>query len=937
VPALPPRRHGRPGRRVALALVALVPLLLGVGGGTAHPAGGPVDHLSLTPCPGPTLPTTYAGSVVVAGGSLAANGSAYQTIDYEYRVVDLVVDRATGTILSSTCAPVNGTATSNASGGFWFVANPPTDRCPPIGDEGGDCVEYSGPYGPLSVAPAAPTPAGYSLRVVQNATRFSVQYVALLAGVSIDPTTPTLTVSAGDARRFVATARTGLEAVSPLVVSWNWTVTGAGWSFVGPAPGDNATVRASGTANGTLFASATATIAGAPVTVSSPPIALEAIATTLGGLTLARALVDAGTNVAATVLATAAPGYNYTATVLPGLGLAPVPAPCDLAPAPGGAATVRCSASLTYPATGNATPSANLSNGFSSASGSFAPLTVVPPPALTLAPTALAGYTGRGLPLRVAVAPGTGAAPYQGACLVPGEGPTVCSAGPGPNWTFELSYATAGNFVARASVLDADGVNRSATAPVQIVAPLALGPLSVAGPVSAGAPLELTTTIAGGLLPAAVWWNASTLADPIASEPVGADGPLSVTFVPSTAGEARFTVTVVDQLGTVVERTLSVRVAAGPAATLTPDEVPPASPVTVGTPIAIGWEAFDPAGAPVRNFSVAAELVVERAGSGAAFPAWVNASGAGPLASAGNGTFAVPATAWLAGRINLTVTASAAGPLELVLEATGLPTNATPVDALVLPDLDRVYLHDPIVRESGDRENETFWRVSDRFGDPVVGGFLVVQTVAGGSATDTLAPIVAVGPDASGVWVNFSIPSPGGGTVRVLDGAGDVLLGPFAVPPASPVSPADPSLLALGAAVPIGAAVAGASAVLRRRGAAAGPARPPDDDEGALERLALGRAGVVEIVRRRGAVDLPSLEAAWSPPPAPPDLADWLASLVADGTLGAELGPEGVARFALAAPPVGPPRVTVDVAAFDRAIARRDAERSGERPAGEEP
>ncbi|MGB6501322.1 MAG: hypothetical protein WBG19_08000, partial [Thermoplasmata archaeon] len=66
------------------------------------------------------------------------------------------------------------------------------------------------------------------------------------------------------------------------------------------------------------------------------------------------------------------------------------------------------------------------------------------------------------------------------------------------------------------------------------------------------------------------------------------------------------------------------------------------------------------------------------------------------------------------------------------------------------------------------------------------------------------------------------------------------------------------------------------------------------------------------------------IERGWSPSPAPAELADWVASLVADGTLGATVGADGRARFCVSAGRAPEPQVTLDSAAFDRAIRHRD-------------
>jgi len=80
-----------------------------------------------------------------------------------------------------------------------------------------------------------------------------------------------------------------------------------------------------------------------------------------------------------------------------------------------------------------------------------------------------------------------------------------------------------------------------------------------------------------------------------------------------------------------------------------------------------------------------------------------------------------------------------------------------------------------------------------------------------------------------------------------------------------------------------------------------------------------------------GAVDLAGLEAGWGGP-APPALADWVASLVADGTLRATLGEDGRARFCLAAEPPEPLQLTLDPEELDRVLRRRDEELAGGGP-----
>ena len=100
----------------------------------------------------------------------------------------------------------------------------------------------------------------------------------------------------------------------------------------------------------------------------------------------------------------------------------------------------------------------------------------------------------------------------------------------------------------------------------------------------------------------------------------------------------------------------------------------------------------------------------------------------------------------------------------------------------------------------------------------------------------------------------------------------------------------------------------------------------PRSEEEELRRLAEGRAEVVEILRARSTADLDAVRSAWhGDAPAGDELGEWLASLVADGTLTAASGPAGRPEYALAPPRPAEPRVVVDPEALARAVARREA------------
>jgi len=192
---------------------------------------------------------------------------------------------------------------------------------------------------------------------------------------------------------------------------------------------------------------------------------------------------------------------------------------------------------------------------------------------------------------------------------------------------------------------------------------------------------------------------------------------------------------------------------------------------------------------------------------------------------------------------------------------------------------------------------------------------------------ETVVPVVWSTAGSTGAWVNVTVPGTSSASVTVLDTAGTTVLGPLAVPAvpaAAPSSSASLSPLALLAVALLAVSgVGGVGALLLGGRPRASPA--PSGEEADLRRLAEGRATVVEIVRAKGPVTVREIEAAWEPLPAPPALADWVASLVTDGTLTAALDPGGTAKFSLAERPEHEPKVTVDEDALAQGIARRDA------------
>ena len=909
--------------------VLLVLAALGTSaGGLASPVGG--GSGSAAPGQGPCLnassPTTFSGLLTVEGGPLPASAVSNVTLSYSYLEQVTVRYSPNGTLISMDCARESATAATNASGGFSFSIVLPSESCAPVPPSGEACTTYSGPYVPVNVTPAAPSPPGYGVAVARNGSVFALTWVAELARLSVTPAGAVATLSSAAPGRFVATPESANGTPSPLTPSFHWTLAGGGWTFVTDPVAGTATVEgAPGALEGNLTVQASASVGTTKLVTPVVRVHLEAVSTSIGNGTVNRTRVDAGGSLTVTVEAVGAAGYSYSASIDPGLGQASTRIACSTTPRSSSTASVRCATSVTYPSEGTGAMTVNVSNGYSSAVWSSPTLTVDPAPALEVSPSPLTGYAGAPISVVLAVAEGSGTPPYSAACFAPGDGPTLCSHSPGPSWTFRPTFAAAGNYSATAWTVDATGMNRSAAVAVHVLDPLELGALLLGSPnVSAGTAVALTSGVQGGDLPGRLWWNASDLSAPLRTGPVGADGPLSAVFVPPSVGTVRLSLTLIDALGTVAVSSVTVSVAVGPAASVAVTRSAPAAPSVVGFPVPLAWEALNAVEQPVPTFAVPATLSVETSGGGPAL-SWVNGSAIGSLSSFPEGTFAVPSGAWVAGCLNLTVTPTVAGLLTVQLGGPEIPGGPLVVHLVAAPDPSRLRLFDPTVVVAGDRTNRTYWQVSDRFGNPVPGAYVIVQYLVGGSVSDRTVSVEATLTGATGVWVNYSIPDPGG-VVRVLDSSGDLLLGPLHRLVGAAASAQIPALAILLAAASVGAVGALTWAVVPRGLPAA---RLPDEEEEA-RRLAEGRGAVLEIVRAAGAATGRSIEVSWGPEP-PPDLDEWVASLVADGTLLARALPDGTAEFSLAPERTPDLRVTVDEVALERAVARREAEiRDGE-------
>ncbi|MCI4365358.1 MAG: hypothetical protein L3K10_04770 [Thermoplasmata archaeon] len=916
----------RSGRIFRLVLWGATVLLLAsmapIGGAPAASAPPTAAAtVASAPCPGSGIPTSYSGAVSVEGAPVSPSVADDLSLSLNYSLAVEVSNRTSGTVVSDVCQRVAESTTSGPNGSFSVTLSVPSGHC-----YGSECTGITGPFGPLAVAATSGPPDGYESLMTVNGTSLALAFVAELGGIALSPAGASETLSAGAPTHFTAIMTTADGQPSPLSPTLAWNLSGAGWSFVGSNTTTGVTVQSlAGAGLGQLSVAATAGVGTTRFSVGPALVTLESVATFFTSGDANRTDLDVGGSVAFVVGGTGAPAYTYTAEVAPGLGLAPLAWPCSSTPASGGIAAIACRGNITYASPGVADPTVELTNGYSAARGSLPPVTVAPLPALSISPEFPAGYVGTPLPVELRVSAGSGTPPYARACLLSTSGPLLCSTSPGPNWTFTPTYALAGTYPAVAWVIDGDGANRSTRFALTVVPRLSVDPIALSVAPNASAPTELSTHLVGGDLPLRYWWNATGASGSIATGLASDDGPLTTTWIPSAPGAVSLSLTVEDGLGTVAEVSTSVSVGPALAASLAAVEIPGAEPAVAGVPVPLVWLAEDTHGEPVPGFSAVGEVRLTGNGGAPVEGAWVNASGAGPLLETSSGSFALPTSAWNLGRLSLTVATTRVGTWEVRLIGPGLLGRSAGLGVDVVADLGHLHLFSPTVALGGARDNQTFWRVADRFGNAASGAVIDVEYSSAGTSTTQVVPVLGAGNGTTGAWVNYTAPGSAGGTLEVTDPAGTPLLGPIAIP-ASPEGPPplNAPLLTLATAGPVGALGLGLTAWAHRRRR---DHRGRDDGVGEddLRGLVEGRDRVIHLVRDARALDLAGLEAAWDTKPPPPDLADWVASLVADGTLGARTGPDGVARFCLVTSADGPPLVLVDPDALDRAEAMRRA------------
>ena len=923
VPVARFRRVRGPGIVVISVLVTLA-LLGGTGTARSVPAGPTTVAAAVSgngPCPGPQVGAGFAGTLAIEGGPLSTASTVGVALDVAYYQEVNVTYTVNDTPVSLNCVLVHvaAAAVTDGYGQFNGTIVATADSC---GSE--YCTFYSAPFGPVSVTPAS-LPPGYGLTSSGSGQHLRLTWVAGLSTVTLVPQGPAVPFAPGSTGSFTATPWMANGSLSPLSPEFHWTLNGTGWSFVAPSEGSTVQVQAGPEAGtGVLSVRANATLGNDSFETPTVAVNLTGVATTVENGSLGRTVVDVGEPDPVTVTAQGAAGYEYRATIDPGPGLSRESRNCTVTPRSSTVTEVLCSAVVTYSMPGTTELSVNVTNGFSNATWRSPSVTIDPAPVLRVSPSAPAGYPGVPISITLAVANGSGDPPYDVACFDPGNAPILCSSSSGPSWNFSPTYAAVGNFSAIAWVIDSAGTNRSVAVRVTIVDPISLGPLTLSDPgLEAGVPSNLSVVVSGGALPAAAWWNATDLARPIRVGPIGTDGTVSAVFVPPAVGSVTVTLTVRDALGETRGSSRSFLIAPGPLArmtALTPAAMPP---TVVGRSVALAWQARDALGEPTPDVGSSVDLVVTNA-TGVPAPSWANVSGLGELSATPVSTFVVPTTAWNAGTLYLNLTPAVAGLLSVDLEGAGV-SGSTVTVSVAAPDLLHLRLFDPEVRHAGNRINQTFWHVSDPAGDPVPGAYLTLAYTGPDGTSHTLLPVDWVAPGTTGAWVNYSLPASPDGSVRILDPAGEVLVGPISLGAASGAVLVGPPLALVAVPVALATGAASASFVARARWREIRVV-PPDEEEEA-RKFAEGRAEVVELVRSAGTLDLATIATAWESEPPPADLEDWVRSLVADGTLlrSPEADGEGTYSVAPGLPESATPRVTLDAEVLARAVAARDA------------
>ncbi|MFZ0891054.1 MAG: hypothetical protein WB778_08885 [Thermoplasmata archaeon] len=938
-------------RRRAYALVSVLALFvlflasgvpLGLSGyGPTSPSH--FEPLSVVqPCNGTSDPTTFTGTTTVEGSSSPIPSVANIPLQLDFHI-EQVFAPADGSPPTVTCLDSSATTQTDSIGSFAFSGLVPAPTCDAEG-----CTNSSGPFEAVSLIVSNGAPAGYFVTTTIQGAALSIHFIAALNRAEIAPDTGTNT-SVNASLSFHAAAQSGSGSPSPAVLQYAWRLTGSHWNVEnGNTSASITAFPGTGAGSASLVLWVNGTFNGSSVHAPKAVETLQAIATQISGTTVEPDQVDTGMPVSFTIRATGAARFVYDATIEPGLDTPMQQIPCD-AVSSGATAHISCTTKVTYLTPGVAQPDVTVTNGYSRDTRSTTSVSVANNLTLEVTPGPIEGYPNQSVPIVVTVPNGVGTPPFGPACLFDGDGGSYCQTTPGPTWTFTPEYAEVGNFSARVSVADAAGENRSITFPVQIFPVLGTTlPTSESTNLSVGESSILASAIRGGVAPFAYWWNDSEDSTAFATGETWTDGPIATSFVPVGEGTIAVTLTVRDQLGSVNSSTAVFLVGAGTVARLSLTSSLPVPGILAGAGLNIGWIALNRYGELVPDFSPSGDLQVLATSPDGLADLWVNSTATGPLGASAPGTFSLPPAAWVNGQLNLTVSETCVGGLSVVLSLLGASANSVSlandtVQWEVEPVLSEVHLFDPQIVVPGSRTNSTLYRIADPFGNSVLGATVDIRSVFEGTVSTVVSN--AFGNDsATHVWVNFTGIGNAAGIVLVLSSSGVALLSPIAVPAAATSSGSAPVNPVASEGVTLWiVAILAASAlfvVLRLRWSSRrlprdlSPSEASDDD---LRRYAIGCSEVVEQIRDRGPLDCEGLASGWNGPfiPRRSEIEDWVAGLVADGTLRATEGADATIRFALAPTASDPdptPRVDFDPQMLARAMARFEEPDSAELP-----
>lgn len=520
---------------------------------TGNRSGLPVTPSIAGACPGAAAPPTATGTLDLVGSATPLPSVVGVTVRVDYFYTEITKE---GTTSTDSCIPTSASATT-ATGGQISVPLPiPTSRCVDT-----LCEDYSGPYGPLGYATSG-APAGFfEVDPTTGVSPGTIDWEAELAAAEINVSGPlSVSVGAPTALSVSATNAAGGPAAAPLTYQWLWS--GLEWSV---SPNDTQNVTAVGldpTWVGAISVVVTGTYGSTVETAESPVLSLTPVATAVNATAVSPSPVDPGVPVTFSAQATGAAGYPYSLTVDPGLGAAPVSGSCTAVDLPDGIANLTCQAVGSYPASGNTTPTASVSNGYSTAQTFFPPVSVRPVEEVSLDSTAFVTYTNRTIVLTVRVANATGTPPYGPACLSTGRtAGTLCEFTNASSWNFPTAFSTPGEYEVRATVADHFGENVSATAGILVVLTLAAraeGNSSVR--FRANQTQSLTAVVTGGDPPFSSRWNSSGTALPWCSSVLELDGLVSCSISAQSQGWANVTLTVTDALGSTASVLFQVNV-----------------------------------------------------------------------------------------------------------------------------------------------------------------------------------------------------------------------------------------------------------------------------------------------------------------------------------------------------------------------------------------